>query len=499
MSKQRVNFSTYPQDYFCGAQVRIYFGSIYVDDIATIQYQTSHSKTPLYGYGDHQFRTIAKGQLLVRGSFTIAFKETGYLYSIIQLMRADKAGLELISKSKDSFETYMKYIGNGLTPEQALDYTANNKTTNQVFGTDFKDSADFEDISEVLEDAIWGKPGTPAFLQSRIPRSDELDYLKYTQALKTSSDIDRDGFDILLTFGSYREGIDTPDHTIVSINDVHITGESMVVSPSAEPIGLTCEFFARGINERISNAFPVADVKVAEAAKEEAKAEPEKAAEEIESKKDDTPQQTEEPNPNMQGPPNLPGSYTPSSTMDICPDPNDDNTQVVPTSTTEMYGPSVPLPIQNTGILGPTNEQIKEYIKTKKRLEKDKQVQEILDKEETVVPVSPSLKSTPLPKLSGKDFMVGPLKGNKNAIFSKAKIASKDYKSTFLTAKLTLSGSPDRGNIHGKASPRGPWPWLDIEADYTLYNENTLVFTNVQTKIPISTLKSAMNDFFSKL
>ena len=246
MAKQRVNFATYPQDYYTGAQARIYFGSVWVDDLATIQYQTSHSKTPLYGYGDHQFRTVAKGQFLVRGSFTIAFKETGYLYQIMKLWREDKSGLDrLKSKVKNlntGGDTFLNMLGLGQTIESAMD---NLSTTH-----------DFEDAAEVMEDAIWGKEGTPSAMASRIPRSDELDYFKYTNTSSTSSDIDRDGFDILLTFGNYKSGNDSPEHTMISINDVHITGESMIVSPSAEPIGLTCEFFARGLNEKISNAWP---------------------------------------------------------------------------------------------------------------------------------------------------------------------------------------------------------------------------------------------------
>ena len=257
MAKTRPSFATYPQDYFCGSQTRIYFGSIFVDDIATIQYNTSHSKTPLYGYGDHKFRTVAKGQFLVRGSFTIAFKESGYLYSIIRLMRADqqkKLGQNNINK-------YMDYIGQGYTPEQMLDMTSTNKATKNVFGF-AKPDDDFEDVAEVLEDTIWGKKGEPTSPINRIPRADELDYNRYTGS-SIDSDIDIEGFDILMTFGDYRSGNDSVEHTMISINNVHITGESMIVSPSAEPIGLTCEFFARGINEKVSSAWPIADTTAA--------------------------------------------------------------------------------------------------------------------------------------------------------------------------------------------------------------------------------------------
>lgn len=283
MAKNRVNFATYPQDYYTGAQVHIYFGSVWVDDIATIQYQTSHSKTPLYGYADHQFRAVAKGQFLVRGSFTVALKENGYLYSIMQLIRNDKSGEsigEIVNGSdgkptNKSINTYLDYLSQGYTVENMLDEAANNERTSETFGFAGKTS-DFEDISEVLENAIWGRPGTPASFSRKIPRSDELDYYSYIHPTSVSTDIDSNGFDILLTFGNYKMGSDSPEHTMISINDVHITGESLVASPSAEPIGITYEFFARGINEKVSSAWPGPDQIVAKTADEDKKTEPEK-------------------------------------------------------------------------------------------------------------------------------------------------------------------------------------------------------------------------------
>lgn len=266
MAKNRVNFATYPQDYYTGTQVRIYFGSVWVDDIATIQYQTTHSKTPLYGYADHQFRAVAKGQFMVRGSFTIAFKEVGYLYNIMKLWREDKSGYDRLKKSDSSTtkgaEEFLKIIGAGDTIEKAMDMMSK--------------GSDFEDASEVMENVIWGKPSSLQSFGNSIPRSDELDYFRHIDKFRQDADIDRDGFDILLTFGNYKTGSDSPEHTMISINDVHITGEALVASPSAEPIGITYEFFARGLNEKVSNAWPGPDKIVAQSAEDDKKTEPKK-------------------------------------------------------------------------------------------------------------------------------------------------------------------------------------------------------------------------------
>lgn len=261
MAKNRVSFATYPQDYYTGSTCRVYFGSTYVDDIATISYQTSHNKLPLYGYADHQFRAVAKGQFIVRGNFTIAFKETGYLPLIMNLIKKEKSGMKLNGK-KSIKDTYINYISQGYTVEEALDELVANNLTNP---NETSNISDFEDLAEVMEDTIWGKKESVGVYGNRIPRSDELDYFKYTVDKNEGTDIDVEGFDILLTFGNYTEGDDNLEHTVISINDVHITNESMVVTTTGDPIGLSFEFFARGLNERISTSY---DTKQGEAAKE---------------------------------------------------------------------------------------------------------------------------------------------------------------------------------------------------------------------------------------
>lgn len=263
----RVNFATYPQDYYTGSQTRVYFGGVYVDDIATIQYQSRHPKTPLYGYNDHQFRAIAKGQFIVEGNFTVAFKETGYLNVIMNLIKDQNSGILQLAKEQnpDSTQTFLRYIQQGMTPEEAVDLAASKGRS--AIGGGNKDTQDFEDIAEVMEDTLWGKEGSVGVHGPRIPRSDELDYRKYTTGVVNKNfekDIDKDGFDILLTFGDYRTGSDAPEHTMISINDVHITGEALIATPSAEPIGISYTFFARGLNEKVSQSWTPIDKKQAE-------------------------------------------------------------------------------------------------------------------------------------------------------------------------------------------------------------------------------------------
>lgn len=70
----------YNAEYFDGSQVAIYMGDIWIDEITSFNFQVTHTKRPLYGYADQYFRAVSKGQILVEGSFTINFKEAGYLW-----------------------------------------------------------------------------------------------------------------------------------------------------------------------------------------------------------------------------------------------------------------------------------------------------------------------------------------------------------------------------------------------------------------------------------
>lgn len=268
---KRLNFATYPQEYFTGTQVRVYFGGIWVDDVATIQYQTNQSKTPLFGYNDHQFRSVAKGQFMVNGNFTLAFKETGYLRIIMDLIKNDNDGVSslLNADANKSVGTFIRYLNTGLTPEEALDRSVREGRSQEFGGSTAK--SDFEDIAEVLEDSIWGRTATtPPRYMKRIPRSDELDYNKYTSTTTSQpNDIDTEGFDLLISFGDYRAGNEQAEHTMIAINEVHITGESLIVSPSADPVGITYTFFARGLNERVSSSWTHRDQDVADSVNEE--------------------------------------------------------------------------------------------------------------------------------------------------------------------------------------------------------------------------------------
>lgn len=281
-SSGRDNYQTYPYDYFTGTDCKIFFGDIWVDDIVTIQYNVSQNKAPLYGYASQTYDAIAKGQVLVQGTLTIAFKEVGYLNTIQYTLEGqrDRTATALANQMKDYYDGSVKgtvrYVpqldgntsvtvsANGtpqiIRQEQTIEDILSSKhgavasgVWKDVYGATDGGSKDFEDFVEALEDTIWGDSnGKPYELRNVLRRVDEFDY-KPNGGILIGSDNDYSQcLNILLTFGDINDF--RAEHTMVALNDVHFTNSSLIVTPDGNPVGETYQFFARDINRSIEQS-----------------------------------------------------------------------------------------------------------------------------------------------------------------------------------------------------------------------------------------------------
>lgn len=80
--------SVYTLPYFSGSQAAIYIGDIFIDEVTSIQYKVTQSKTPIYGYASQLFDVVAPGVVLVDGAMSINFKEAGYLWLCLARYKA---------------------------------------------------------------------------------------------------------------------------------------------------------------------------------------------------------------------------------------------------------------------------------------------------------------------------------------------------------------------------------------------------------------------------
>lgn len=291
----RSNYKTYPYDYFTGTNARIFFGDVWVDDIISINYSASQTKEPIYGYASQTFDAVARGVVTVQGSFSIAFKEMGYLNIIQRLLEKQRQGAsaaldhkldeiaEKAAAGKAAYEPRLaseQFTGRfGFSPTGQAQIVRKQDTIEDILmykkggniiasglgaytlGQDgAKANRDFEDFAELMEDTIWGDSnGNPLGRNFQFRRVDEFDY-RYDAAgndlggIITSKTRSGDDYsrvlNILLTFGDLNDF--RAEHTLVALNDVHIVSESMIVAPTGEPIAVNYTFFARNINQTIT-------------------------------------------------------------------------------------------------------------------------------------------------------------------------------------------------------------------------------------------------------
>lgn len=291
----RDNYRTYPYDYYSGTDCKVFYGDVWVDDIVSIQFGVSQNKTPIFGYAAQNFNAVAKGRVMVEGTLTIAFKETGYLNLIQRITETQKANAYKVIQRKVAtteklsdyrlakFDPSLTYIGEQAPPRSQINATVSANGSPQLIrqsqtieeillgkkaGSSLLKSfvrrdgvnlgekdRDFEDFAELLEDSIWGDSnGRPFGERGLLKRADEFDYnsaggINVARGQGKNAEYEN-VLNIMLTFGDINDF--RAEHTLVVLNDIHFTGTSMIVAPDGTPIAESYSFFGRDINRSIS-------------------------------------------------------------------------------------------------------------------------------------------------------------------------------------------------------------------------------------------------------
>lgn len=80
----------YQLQYFTGVQASIWIGEAWVTECFGISFQATQNIIPIFGYASTTFDAVAKGRVLVQGSFEINFIDEGYLYYVMHKMNAER-------------------------------------------------------------------------------------------------------------------------------------------------------------------------------------------------------------------------------------------------------------------------------------------------------------------------------------------------------------------------------------------------------------------------
>ena len=244
MASQIIQNRVYDKDYFSGTQAALYIGDVFVDEVVNFQFRVQQKKVPIYGYASSLFDAVSKGQVLVAGSFSINFKETAYLYLILQRYKKLNQALGQLNLGFNNGK-FVKQPRGVPSPfqndekkilrqsvERLIQGTATKAERYEFynslagFASQVGEDTFFEDWAEAFEDEVWGTASED--LDSQIRRTDDSFF---------------DGFDMYFTYGDFNNP--EANHTVERISNIYLTGREKAVNISGEPIVETYDFFAR--------------------------------------------------------------------------------------------------------------------------------------------------------------------------------------------------------------------------------------------------------------
>lgn len=231
-SNDRVEYQLFSQEYFSNADVHLYLGDIYIDEVTDLEFLLMENVLPIYGYNSYTYDAIARGTRQVEGSFAMNFTSGGNLQKIL-----DHAGLigRLARESQSKVELSKFREGGSGDPVYKLEDILRQYGINS-----------FNELAEIKEDELWG----------RYDRKNPYQKSPVEPYFTTKK-----SFDIKIVYGPLHEvetigkynsssGMREPNVTVDTINDVQIRAayRSASISEGSAPIKEEYRFIARDFN-----------------------------------------------------------------------------------------------------------------------------------------------------------------------------------------------------------------------------------------------------------
>lgn len=226
----RVEYQLFSSEYFSNADVKVYFGDIWVDDITSIGFTLQEEVMPIYGYNSYTFDTVARGKRIVQGQFSMNFTSVGFLHQVVENANAIFYALESGEKKGIIKPAYYETM-----------------TLSEILQKLGKES--FEQIADEYEQAIWG---------SSTDTEEMLNYANMPYFRQDSL-----GLDIRIQYGAIEESTgyiqnkmyesgrkERPNLTVDVLNGVQLMGMSKQISTQDQgaPIQEIYSFMARDLN-----------------------------------------------------------------------------------------------------------------------------------------------------------------------------------------------------------------------------------------------------------
>lgn len=82
-NKKTTEYQLFPEEYFSASDCYIYFNDIWLDEITALSFELREVVRPIFSYASNTWDYLARGQRIVQGYFKIAFKEAGYIWTVL--------------------------------------------------------------------------------------------------------------------------------------------------------------------------------------------------------------------------------------------------------------------------------------------------------------------------------------------------------------------------------------------------------------------------------
>lgn len=236
--------------YYSGANVKVYFGDVWVEELASIQYQVEENVAPIYGFNSYMFDKVARGTRLVTGSFMLNHTESGYLNIILDRI-SETADL---AKGRTQEASEIQYLKDDVKHNNSLQ---NIQNLLSVHG-----DKKYSDYVKGLKESYWGTSESSGTTTHRTSEGREYQPNYYADKEGSGEDnpLKQHGFNILLDMSPSANTKDFIDcirdsggnagnsQTYRSIIGVHITGENQMIAPDGSPLQTQYNFIARDID-----------------------------------------------------------------------------------------------------------------------------------------------------------------------------------------------------------------------------------------------------------
>ena len=235
----------YNLDYYSGAQASVYFDDIMIDEVTTMQWTVQQSKVPIYGYASQTFDEMAKGTIIVQGSFSINFVEAGYLWSVLNRNHKTRRAIQFdggtigyptimdqTEVQRRNQQAVNRYIEANMNPRDEPTVSSDAAMI-EAYNTLRNRPDGLHEYSKLINDHVWGSE------VSRTVGGIPEDF----SGQRRTDRKELNGFDIYVGFQHTNSDV----HTITKIEDVHLVGKAQTIVIDENPIQEVYSFYAKNV------------------------------------------------------------------------------------------------------------------------------------------------------------------------------------------------------------------------------------------------------------